>query len=139
MAAVDLTLTGKNNEKRGVSVAVGTIDVASTGTLASGDVVTLTNLPAGAVVTGAYFLVVTGPTTGTQTLTLKVGSTSVMGATAAGTADGVVKTATVTSAFTGTGAALTATVGTASLTDGKFEVVVEYIQHDKVNGELTTV
>ena len=68
---------------------------------------------------------------------ITVGSTDSVAAVAVGTADGVIKGGAVTKVATGTGADVTVTTGVADLTDGEFEVVVEYIEYTRTIGEYT--
>lgn len=146
MANVSVKLNGKNNQKKNVCTSTATIKpaalttamgVAAAGTLASGDVVKVFTLPANAVVVDAMIVVKSGPTGGTQTMKVTVGSTDVIAAVALGTASNAVKGGTVTRAATRTGADVTVTTGVADLTDGEFEVVVKYIEYDRTSGEYT--
>lgn len=145
MASIDYTRTAKNNEKRKVSVFTSNIKpanvtvaegFATAGTIAIGDVITLANLPANSIVTSASIQVVTGLTTGTQTVALAVGGTAIMAAVAVGTADNVIKGTTTVKKVEG---ALTLTTGVAAMVDGEIEVLIEYIEPDVVTGELTNV
>lgn len=145
MASIDYTRTAKNNEKRKVSVFTSNIKpanvtvaegFATAGTIAIGDVITLANLPANSIVTSASIQVVTGLTTGTQTVALAVGGTAIMAAVAVGTADNVTKGTTTVKKVEG---ALTLTTGVAAMVDGEIEVLIEYIEPDVVTGELTNV
>ena len=144
--AINLTLEAKNNQKKVVSVSTGTIipanvttaqGAATAGTIASGDVINLFSLPANAVVVDAFIVVRTGATGGTQTMKITVGSTDVIAAVAVGATNNVVKGGAVTRVATGTGANVTVTTGVAALTDGVFEVVVEYVEFDRTSGEYT--
>ena len=146
MANINIKTLGKNNQKKAVSISSAKIKpsaltvangVATAGTLASGDVVKLFSLPANSVVTNAFIVVTKGATGGTQTLKITVGSTDSVAAVAVGTADGVIKGGAVTKVATGTGADVTVTTGVADLTDGEFEVVVEYIEYTRTIGEYT--
>lgn len=146
MANVNIKTLGKNNQKKAVSVSSATIKpaalttsqgVAAAGTLASGDVVKVFSLPANSVVVDAFIVVKAGATGGTQTLKITVGSTDAVAAVAVGTAAGAVKGGAVTRVATGTGADVTVTSGVADLTDGEFEVVVEYIEYTRTIGEYT--
>ena len=145
MASIDYTRVAKNNEKRKVSVFTSNIKpanvtvaegFAAAGTIAIGDVITLANLPANSIVTNASIQVVTGLTTGTQTVALAVGGTAIMTAVAVGTADNVTKGTTTIKKVEG---ALTLTTGVAAMVDGEIEVLIEYIEPDVVTGELTNV
>lgn len=139
MANIDIKRLSRNDQKvsRCASAAVITPADLDAGQLASGDVVTLFTLPANADVTNAYIYVGTGATGGTQTMKISVGGTDVISAVAVGTADGAFKGGAVTRVNSGTGADVTVTTGVATLTDGSYRVVVEYVESDKVTGELT--
>lgn len=146
MANVDVKKYGKNNQKKSVSVSTGTIKVAdlttangvaTAGTLASGDVVTVFRLPANSVVTDAFIVVKSAVTGGTQTMKITVGTTDVIAAVAVGTAANAVKGGTITRVATGTGADVTVTTGVANLTDGEFEISVEYVEYARTIGEYT--
>lgn len=146
MANVSLKSAGKHNKKVSRSASAANIKpavlktadgVATAGTLATGDIVTLFTLPENVDVTNAYVYVVKAPTGGTQTLKISVGSTDIVAAVAVGTSAGVYKGGTVTKANSGTGSNVTVTTGIADLTDGEFRVVVEYVEYNKVTGELT--
>lgn len=143
---VDLKNVGKHDRKVSRSASAALIKpavittaegVATKGTLAAGDVVTLFTLPANVDVTNAYINVVKAPTGGTQTLKISVGSTDIIAAVAVGAVSGAFKGGTVTKANSGTGSNVTVTTGIADLTDGEFRVVVEYVEYNKVTGELT--
>ena len=94
------------------------------------------NLPANSIVTSATVQVITGATTGTQTVALSVGGTAVMAAVAVGTAANVTKGTTAVKQVSG---AVALTTGIGSLVDGEFVVLIEYIEPDLVSGELTTI
>lgn len=146
MANVNLKNVKKHDRKVSRSASAANINpavlttadgVATAGTLATGDVVTLFTLPENADVTNAYIYVVKAPTGGTQTLKISVGSTDIVAAVAVGTSAGVFKGGSVTRANSGTGSDVTVTTGIANLTDGEFRIVVEYVEYNKVTGELT--
>lgn len=137
MASFDVKLSGKNNQKKRVSVSSATIRVADTGTIASGDTVKVFRLPANAVVVDAFLVTRSTITGGTQTAKITVGTTDVIAAVAVGTAANAVKGGTVTKAATGTGADVIVTIGTAALTDGILEVVVSYVEYERTVGEYT--
>lgn len=146
MANVNIKTMNKNNQKKATRVSSATIKpsalttamgVATAGTLASGDVVKVFTLPANSVVVDAFILVKTGATGGTQTLKITVGSTDTIAAVAVGTAANAIKGGTVTKVPTGTGADVSVTSGVADLTDGEFEVVVEYVEYTRTVGEYT--
>lgn len=137
MANYDVKLDGKNNQKKAICASTATITVADTGTIASGETVSVFNLPADAVVTNAYVVTRSAISGGTQTVKITVGGTDVIAAVVLGTAANAVKGGTVTKKATGTGAEVTATVGVADLTDGIIEVVVEYVEFDRTTGQYT--
>jgi hypothetical protein len=145
MASVNFVRKDRNNEKRKVSVFTSNIKpatvtvadgFATAGTIAAADVITLGNLPANSIVTSATVQVITGATTGTQTVALSVGGTAVMAAVAVGTAANVTKGTTTVKQVSG---AVALTTGIGSLVDGEFVVLIEYIEPDLVSGELTTI
>lgn len=138
MATYDQLLNGKNNQKRSTCTMLATVNFAEQA-VAIGETVLLANLPSNAVVTNALFEVVDGVTGATATGKITVGSTDVIAAVAFAGVDGAIKGGTVTRIGTGTGAEVTLTVGTANATAGKVNVIVEYIETDKVIGELTKV
>ena len=146
MASVNLKNYGKNNQKKAWRISSGTIvpadlttgdGVATAGTLASGDVVTICTLPADCAVFNAYIVVKVAPTTGTQTMKISVGGTDVIAAVAVGTTSNAIVGGTVTRKATGTGANVTVTTGVGALTDGEFEVVVCYAEYARTIGEYT--
>jgi hypothetical protein len=138
MATFDQTLNGSNSCKKGISASSATIDFDAQ-TVGIAETVSVFNLPANAVVTKAYFVVLSGVTGATATGKVTVGSTDAIAAVAfAGTA-GVVKGGATTAVATGTGSEVTVTIGTAAATAGKVEVVVEYTEYTKTTGELTNV
>ena len=143
MAAIDFLRKDKNNQKRKVSVLTSnfvpanvTTDegFATAGTIAIGDVITVANLPENSIVVSAAIQVITGLTTGTQTVAIAVGGTEVMAAVALGTADNITKGTTTKKKVSG---AVTLTTGVADMVDGEFEVLIEYIEPDLPIGELT--
>ena len=69
-------------------------------------------------------------------IALAVGGTSIVAAVAVGAVDAVAKGTTIVKNVEGL---LTATVGTATLLDGDFDVYVEYTELDVVTGNLTNV
>jgi len=138
MATYNQLLNGQNGAKKSVCVSSATLDFDAQA-VASGETVSVFNLPANAVVTNAFFKVTTGVTGATATGKVTVGSTDAIAAVAfAGVADAI-KGGAVTKVSTGTGAEVTVTIGTANATAGKVEVIVEYIEYTKTTGELTNV
>lgn len=149
MANVDLKLFGKNNLKKGTSVASGVIEpakltksndgLAKDGELAIGDVVTLFSLPANCVITDAYIYVRVGDT-GSSTATLKIDAGAVktlINGQAVGSASNAPVGSLQAKAGTGTGVDVQATVGAAPIKGGVYEVVVEYVELGRTIGEYT--
>lgn len=144
MANVNINSFGRNNQKKNVSVASATIDagkltskeygVSEDGKIAVGDVLTLFSLPAECVITNAFFVVKKVPTATTAQIKLDAGTDSLFAATAVGSAVAVVGSL-AGKAYTKSGVDVTATISTAALSDGLIEVVVEYVELNRVNGE----
>lgn len=127
----DLTRTGLNNQKRGVSVFVSEYMATA---VAQDD--TLANLPSNIVVQNAYVVVTTASGTATDTVDIKVGSTVVGNECLVGVLGLGVGTPAPT--YFATGGALSVVSGAdAPDTAGVYQVVVEYLELDKVNGEYT--
>ncbi len=138
MATFDDIRVAKNSQKKTSSVSSAVLNFTDR-TVNSGESVSVFNLPAGAVVTSAYFYVGTGVTGATATGKITVGSTDAIAAVAfAGTA-GAVKGGATTKVATGDGAEVTVTIGTANATAGEVTAVVEYTEFGKASGELTNV
>lgn len=144
MAKVDLTNFSKNNQKKNVSLATAKLQPtlmtpqygAALGTLANGDVVTLFTLPPQCVITDCYLVVQQVPTgTGQQaTIQVKADSVPIMNAVAVGaTAQPVGQLTNKT--WIPAGAVITATIGAQNLTDGVVEVVVQFAEISRTNGE----
>lgn len=143
MAAINFKRKDKNNSKGKVSVCTANIKPATVtvaegfdaaGTIAIGDVITIATLPVNSIITSASVLVVTGATTGTQTVQIAVGGTEVMAAVAVGTASNVTKGTTTVKKVSG---AVTVTTGVAALVDGEFQVLISYIEPSLTSDELT--
>ena len=127
----DLTRTGMNNQKRGVSYFVSESMATA---VAQND--TLANLPAGIVVTNAYVVVTTASGTATDTVDIKLGSTVIGNECVVGVLGVGAGTPAVT--YSATGGALSVVSGAdAPDTAGVYRVVVEYLELDKVTGEYT--
>ncbi len=138
MATYDQILNGTNNQKKSISSSVAVIDFDAQA-VATGETVAVFNLPGNAVVTAAFFRVVSGVTGATATGKISVGGTDAIAAVAfTGVAESV-KGGATTKISTGTGAEVLVTVGTADATAGKVEAVVMYTENAKSCGELTTV
>lgn len=136
MATYNQTRNATNSQKKSISISSATLKFTEQA-VASGESVSVFNLPANAVVTNAFFMVETGLTNATATGKITVGSTDAIAAVAFAGVAGAVKGGAVTKVPTLTGAEVTVTIGTANATDGEVVAVVEYIEYDKATGELT--
>lgn len=148
MANVNVLLKERNNAKRYVSASAGTLKpaeltvqdgVAAAGTLAQNDVVTLFKLPADCVITNAYFVVKKAAAETDSKLAIKAGSHNLVAETAVGSAANKVLGTFAGKVYTGTGVDVTATVSAAALKSGEFDIVVEYTELGRMNGEFTLV
>lgn len=148
MATVDLKLFGKNNLKKGNSVASATIEpkkltikydgIATEGELATGDKLVLFNLPSNCVIKDAFIYVKTADAgSRTAQLTVDANTTNLVASTAVGEASNTVIGSLVGKVGTGTGVEVSATVGTAALKGGVYEVVVEFAELGRTVGEYT--
>jgi len=129
----DLKRTGLNNQKRGVSVAV-TEQITYAAAATPSD--TVFTLPANSMVTGVYAIVTDAAGAG-DTLDVVVGATVVaneIAISALGVASGTVA---VTNFPTGGAVTVVAGAGAALGDASTYQVVVEYIELDKVTGEYT--
>jgi len=124
----DLTLVGKNNQKREVAVAVCET-VATSATMDD----TLFNIPVNSVVLSAKVLVETVSGAATSTVDVKVGTTVIaneVAVTAAGLIDG-----SVTPAQFATGGPVSIVAGAvAPDAAGRLRVILEYIELDTSTG-----
>lgn len=145
MANINISRFDKNNQKKNVSLATARINpavldetygLATAGTLASGDVITLFNLPAKCVITNCYVAVHKAPTgTGQQaTIQVKADAVSIMDAVAVGAQAAVVGNLKAKTSIDA-GAEITATIGAQALSDGLVEVVVEFHELERTNGD----
>lgn len=142
---IDITLFGKNNFKKAVSLMSAVIRPSSlstadglvkSGTIAIGDKLILANLPANCVITNAFILVRHAPKTAAQ-LTITSGTDPIIDATATGSASGAIVGTLSNKVYTKTGSQIIAEVSGAELTDGELEVVVEYFEISRAVGEYT--
>lgn len=147
-AIVDLKLFAKNNLKRGNSIACATIEpkklsikadnIVKDGELAVGDKVVLFNLPAQCVVKNAFIYVKQSDAdSATAQLKVDVGSVAAITSVAVGSASNSVVGSLANKIGTGTGAEVSATVGTAALKGGVYEVVIEFAELGRTLGEYT--
>lgn len=146
MATIGLKTFDENRLKKSVSLSTATIRPAEIGAMYGnatpgeiqiGDVLTLFNIPPKSVLTNAGIVVKTKATATTAQIKLDVGTTAVMDATAVGSLSNVVIGSLKGKAYLPTGGDLKATISVAKLTDGDFEVFVEYYEVGKATGELT--
>lgn len=128
----DIKRNGLFNQKRSVSLGVFTPTEAEILAVAA-----VANLPARSLVTGVKTIVLTASGTATATITAKVGATAI--ATNVAVASTGVKV-TSTPGYFPTGGEITIVAGGVAPAAGdlEVEVVVEYIELDKVTGEYTT-
>lgn len=141
MAYKDLTRKSNNSCKKSESIFATLLDVTDTDVGLVTTNLLLANIPAGAIVTDAYAHRVTASnaaTSATLALGTTEGGTQIM---AAADLKGTGKVGSlVGQILTGTGKPLYATLTiTGAQTAGKFYVVVEYLEPNKVTGELTPV
>lgn len=143
---IDITLFGKNNFKKAVSLmsavirpsSLSTADgLVTSGTIAIGDKLILANLPANCVITNAFILVRHAPKNTTAQLTIKSGTDEIIAATATGSTSGAIVGTFSNKVYTKTGSQIIAEVSGAELTDGELEVVVEYFEISRAVGEYT--
>ena len=124
----DLTLTGKNNQKRGVAVMVCET-IATTATIDD----TLANLPVGVAVTDVKVVVETISGGTNPTVDVKLGATVIGNEMNIGTAG--IAGGTVVPTYSATGGAISVVAGAvAPDTAGRIRVMVEYVELDTTNG-----
>lgn len=141
MAYKDLTRKGNNSCKKSISYFATLVNVTDSDVGLVSTNLLLGNLPAGAIITDAYVHRVTASnaaTTATVALGTAEGGAQIM---AAADIKGTGKIGSlVGQILTGTGKPLYAALAiTGAQTAGKFYVVVEYLEPNKVTGELTPV
>jgi len=143
MGAIDLRRQGTNNSKRKIGVCTVNVQpalvtvaegFATAATIAAADIMTVATLPDNSIVVGAEIQVITGLTTGTQTVSIEVGGVEVMAAVALGTADNVTKGTTTKKKVAGD---VVLTTAEADLVDGEFQVLISYIEPDLTDEALT--
>ena len=124
----DLRKTGKNNQRRGVTVAV-TETIATSATMSD----ILFDLPVNCTVIGASALVTTASGTATDTVDIKVGSTVVANEVVVGVVG--VQRGTLAETNFPTGGQVTVVAGAdAPDTAGRIRVMLEYIELDVTSG-----
>lgn len=132
---MNYTRNGKFSQKRGVSVGVFPLTEAMI--LSSGGA-HVANLPSNILVTRSTVIVKTASGTASSSVSVKVGNTVVH-------ANAAVTAATVVTSNTGhalpAGGAVTVSPGATAPATGALEctLVLEYVELDKTNGELTAV
>lgn len=145
MAKISLNSFAKNNQRKNVSVGSAkiypakldaTYSLAKAGELAVGDVVTLFSLPMECVITDCFLVVRTAPTGDSQQaqIQVKADNTAILDAVAVGATSGVVGSLKQKT-YIPAGAEITATISTKALKDGILDVVVEFFELDRANGE----
>lgn len=143
---IDITMFGKNFYKKSVSLMSAVIrptslsskdGLVTSGTVADGDKLILAHLPAECIVTNAMLYIRKAPSATNSQITVKVGTDEIIAATAVGSSSNKVVGTFANRVPTGTGADVIAEIGTADLTDGEVEVVVEYYEITRTVGEYT--
>lgn len=135
MAATDATRESNYFQKRGVSVFVA--DFVETDI--NGDGSKFGNLPERSLVIAAGILVTTVSTTGSSTLDILVGSTVVANEVAVTAAGFIAGTMVAANQYFATGGDIIVKDGSTAPAAGDLvgELVMEYIELDKVTGEYT--
>lgn len=128
----DLTLSGKNNQKKKSSIfASGAFSTSATMNES------LFNLPLASLVTAAYAIVTTASGTATDTVDIKVGSTVIANEVEVG-ATGVAVDSAFAPVYFATGGTVSVVAGAdAPDAAGVIKIVVEYIETENTNGEYT--
>lgn len=148
MAVVNLLGAYENNAKRSGSICVGTINpaevtttfgVAANGTLAIGDVVQIAKLPENVVITDAYIVCKVASAQNTAQFEVKAGGQSIVAATAVGNQADKVLGTLADKMYFASSPSVEVEVSVAAISSGEFDVVVHYVQLDKINGEYTRV
>ena len=133
MATIDLTRKNGYNKKKVVRISAA--EFLATDIPLAANVYTLFNLPPDALIVQAYADVIEGSTE-TAALSIKAGATEIV-AVADSSATGITA-GDPDPLKTDTGLAVTIATDTDLDTgDGKFNVIVEYIEYELNNGELT--
>ena len=133
----DKTRDDNNFQKRGVCVFTAPLaeaDILSTGS-------SYGNLPERVVVISAAVLVTTVSATATATVDIKVGSTVVANEVAVTAAGFIAGTMVAANQYFATGGMITVLAGAVTPAAGDLvgELVIEYIELDKVTGEYTQI
>ncbi len=127
----DLTFVGKNNHKKARSAFASAV-ITTSATMDD----TLFTLPKNSLVTEVYAIIETASGTATDTVDVKVGSTVVANEVIVGVLG--VATGTVAKTFFPTGGIVTVVAGAdAPGTTGKIRIVVEYVEVELSEGNLT--
>ena len=127
----DLRYEFKNNQKKELSASVTGV-FATSATMDD----TLFTIPAASVVTRAYAIVITPSGTSTDTIDIKVGSTTVGDEVVVGVAG--IQEGTQTKSYFPTGGVVTAVAGAdAPDDDGRIKVMVEYFETELTDGTYT--
>ena len=135
MAVTDKTRTGINNQKRSVSVLSAPFVEADI--LVDGS--SFANLPARSLITNIIVNVTTVSATATSTVDVTANGNVVANEVAVTTAGAIVGTVVSGEAYLATGGALVVKAGAVTPAAGDLvgDIIVEYIELDKSNGEYT--
>lgn len=136
MTVTDLTREGLHNQKRGVCVVAG-LDLAEADLLVDGARVAI--LPEESIITKVSLNVTTVSGTATSTLDVLVGAAVVANEMAVTVAGLIAGTLVTGEAYLPTGGDLILKAGAVTPADGALicDLIVEYIEREKVTGELT--
>lgn len=144
MALLDVRTYGQNRLKKSISLSTATIDVKkittshlnpNPGELKQNDKIILFDLPPQALVTSCFLINKKGPTTKNAKFKLLVENTEIMAEQTVGDTNAV--SAVTTNKFFPTGGLVAAEVTTADLSEGVYEICVEYYEIKKFTGEYT--
>ena len=132
---VDKKRDGTNNQKRGVSVLSVPLveaDILTTGSIYA-------TLPARSLILSVAIVVTTVSGTASSTLDVTADGTVVANEIAATVAGAIVGTVVSTAAYLATGGDIIVLAGSTTPADGAFlgQLVIEYVELDKTNGEYT--
>jgi hypothetical protein len=131
----DRTITGINNQKRSVSVL--SVPLVEADILTTGS--TYANLPARSLITSVIVNVATVSGTASSTIDVTAGGSVVANEVAVTVAGAIVGTVVSGVAYLATGGVIGVLAGAVTPADGAFvgDLIIEYIELDKTNGEYT--
>lgn len=126
---------GKNNQKRSVSVLSVPLleaDILTTGSIYA-------TLPARSLITAVIVNVATASGTASATVDVEANGTVIANEVAVTVAGAIVGTVVTTAAYLATGGDIEVLAGAVTPADGAFvgDLIVEYVELDKSNGEYT--